>query len=149
MRFMVMVKADARSEAGQPVSAEVLAALEKYNEDLVNAGVLLAGEVLKPSSCGARVRFSGARRTVVDGPFPAARDLLAGFWLIDVKSLDEAIAWVGRIPCGPDSEAEVEVRPVVEVAASAPAPPGLPTSAPHRLRPADFGSAPPEPSVTS
>ncbi|GAA4000032.1 YciI family protein [Allokutzneria multivorans] len=116
MRFMVMVKADARSEAGQPLSAELRVAMSRYNEELVSAGVLLAGEGLKPSSCGARVLFSGARRTVVDGPFARARDLLAGFWLIDVKSLDEAIAWVERIPCDPGSEAEVEVRPVTETA---------------------------------
>ncbi|SDN12459.1 YciI family protein [Allokutzneria albata] len=115
MRFMVMVKANARSEAGELPSAELLTAMGAFNEELAGAGVLLAGEGLKPSSEGARVRFDGERRTVIDGPFAETKELLAGFWLIDVKSLDEAIAWVKRIPCEPGVEAsEVEIRPVHE-----------------------------------
>ncbi|MCP3798778.1 YciI family protein [Allokutzneria sp. A3M-2-11 16] len=113
MRFMIMVKANAESESGEPPSQELFAAMGRFNEELVNAGVLLAGEGLKPSSQGARVRFGGGRRTVVDGPFAETEELLAGFWLIDVKSLDEAIAWVERVPC---EEGEVEIRPVFEPA---------------------------------
>src|SRR5579859_6470045 len=99
MRFMVMVKATEESEAGVLPSQEILTAMGKYNEELVKAGVLLAGEGLQASSKGARVRFSGDKRTVIDGPFTEAKELIAGFWLIQVKSKDEAIEWVKRCPC--------------------------------------------------
>src|SRR3954468_8585777 len=98
MRFMVMVKATPNSEAGVMPGRELLAAMGKYNEELAKAGVLLAGEGLHPSSKGARVRFSGANRTVVDGPFAESKELIAGFWLIQVKSKEEAIEWVKRCP---------------------------------------------------
>lgn len=114
MRFMVMVKATAESEAGQMPSEEMLAAMGKYNEELVNAGVLLAGEGLHPSSKGAKVRFSGTGRTVIDGPFTEAKELIAGFWLIDVKSMDEAIEWVKRCPNPMEGESEIEIRRVFE-----------------------------------
>ena len=112
MRFMVLVKADARSEAGVMPSEELLAAMGRYNEELVKAGVLLAGEGLHPSSRGARVRFSGSSRTVIDGPFAETKELIAGFWLIQVKSLDEAIEWMKRAPMGGDTE--LEIRQVFE-----------------------------------
>src|SRR5688572_17182636 len=98
MRFMVIVKADKDSEAGVMPSEQLLAEMGKYNEELVKAGVLLAGEGLHPSSTGARVRFSGSTRTVIDGPFAETKELVAGFWLIQVKSREEAIEWVKRIP---------------------------------------------------
>lgn len=113
MRFMVIVKADARSEAGELPSAELLAAMGKYNEELVKAGVLLAGEGLHPSSRGVRVRFSADRRTVVEGTFGG--DLVAGFWLIQVKSLEEAVEWVKRVPFETnDGEPEIEIRQVFD-----------------------------------
>ena len=116
MRFMILVKANADSEAGVLPSAELLSAMGKYNEELVKAGVLLAGEGLHPSSRGARVRFSGTERTVTDGPFAETKELVAGFWLIEVKSREEAIEWVKRIPFGGDDgeAAEVEIRQVFE-----------------------------------
>jgi hypothetical protein len=115
MRFMIIVKASKDSEAGKLPSQELLTAMGKYNEDLANAGVLLAGEGLQPSSKGARVRFSGEQRTVIDGPFPEAKDLVAGFWLWQVKSKDEAIEWVKRCPNPmPGTEAEIEIRQVFE-----------------------------------
>ncbi|MFB9907165.1 YciI family protein [Allokutzneria oryzae] len=120
MRFMVMVKADTQSEAGLPPSAELVTAMAKFNEELVNAGVLLAAEGLKPSSTGVRVRLAGESRTVVDGPFAETKELLAGFWLIDVKSMDDAIAWIKRVPCEPGGEGDVEIRPVFEAADFAP-----------------------------
>src|SRR5437899_2219994 len=98
MRFMVLVKANAESEAGVLPSAEILTEMGKYNEELVNAGVMLAGEGLHPSSQGARVKFSGGKRTVTDGPFTETKELIAGFWLIQAKSKDEAIEWVKRAP---------------------------------------------------
>ena len=98
MRFMVLVKANEESEAGVLPSAEILTAMGKYNEELVKAGVMVAGEGLHPSSRGVRVRFSGDQRTVVDGPFPETKELLAGFWLIDVKSRQEALEWASRCP---------------------------------------------------
>ena len=114
MRFMVIIKADARSEAGVMPSQRLLTEMGKYNEELVKAGVMLAGEGLHPSSKGARVRFSGTERSVVDGPFSETKELVAGFWLIQVKSKEEAIEWVKRIP-NPDNENfEVEVRQVFE-----------------------------------
>src|SRR6184192_2628403 len=99
MRFMVLLKADKHTEVGVLPSTELLAAMGKYNEELVKAGVLLAGEGLQPSSKGARVKFSGDKRTVVDGPFAETKELIAGFWLIQVKSKEEAIEWVKRCPC--------------------------------------------------
>ncbi len=114
MRFMVLVKATEESEAGVMPSEELLAAMGKYNEELVNAGVMLAGEGLHPSSKGARVKFSGKERTVVDGPFAEAKELVAGFWLIQVKSKEEAIEWVKRCPNPMEGESEIEVRQVFE-----------------------------------
>jgi len=116
MRFMLLVKANADSEAGVLPSEEMLTEMGKYNEELVKAGVLLAGEGLHPSSKGARVRFSGSKRTVVDGPFAEAKELIAGFWLIDVKSREEAIEWVKRCPNPMDGESEIEIRQVFEAA---------------------------------
>ncbi len=115
MRFMVMVKATAASEAGVMPSEGLLAEMGRYNEELANAGVLLAGEGLHPSSRGARVRFAGSRRTVVEGPFAGTGELVAGFWLIQVKSLEEAIEWVRRCP-NPfeEGESEIEIRQVFE-----------------------------------
>ena len=111
---MVMVKADKNSEAGVMPSEQLLAEMGKYNEELVRAGVLLAGEGLQPSSKGARVRFSGSKRTVIDGPFPETKDLVAGFWLLQVKSKEEAIEWVKRCPNPMPGESEIEIRQVFE-----------------------------------
>jgi hypothetical protein len=115
MRFMVIVKANPESEAGVLPSSELLAAMQRYNEELVKAGVMLAGEGLQPSSKGARVRFAGGRTSVVDGPFTEAKELVAGFWIIQVKSKEEAIQWVRRIPHSDDQESEVEIRQVFEL----------------------------------
>ena len=115
MRFMILLKADENSEAGEMPSEELLAAMGKFNEEMVNAGVMLGGEGLHPSSKGARVRFSGSERTVIDGPFTETKELLAGFWLIDVKSKEEAIEWVKRIPSPHEGgNAEIELRQVFE-----------------------------------
>jgi len=114
MRFMLIVKADANSEAGVMPSQELLTEMGKYNEELVKAGVLLAGEGLHPSSKGARVKFSGSGRTVVDGPFSETKELVAGFWLIEVKSKEEAIEWVKRCPNPMQGESEIEIRQVFE-----------------------------------
>ncbi|MGH7384626.1 MAG: YciI family protein [Candidatus Rokuibacteriota bacterium] len=114
MRFMILVKADKNTEAGTMPSEKLLAEMGKYNEELVKAGVMLAGEGLHPTSKGARVKFSGAKRTVVDGPFTGAKDLIAGFWLFQVKSKEEAIEWVKRCPNPTDPEAEIEIRQVFE-----------------------------------
>ena len=114
MRFMVMVKANADSEAGVMPSQELLAAMGKYNDELVKAGVLLAAEGLQPSSRGARVKFSGTKRTVIDGPFAETRELVAGFWLIQVKSKSEAIEWVKRCPNPMEGDSEIEIRQVFE-----------------------------------
>ena len=114
MRFMLIVKADANSEAGVMPSQELLTEMGKYNEELVKAGVLLAGEGLHSSSKGARVKFSGSKRTVVDGPFPETKELVAGFWLIEVKSKEEAIEWVKRCPNPMQGESEIEIRQVFE-----------------------------------
>jgi hypothetical protein len=114
MRFMVIVKANEESEAGVMPSQEALTEMGKYNEQLVNAGVMLAGEGLHPSSKGVRVRFSGSERTVIDGPFAETKELIAGFWLIQAKSREEAIEWVKRAPF--DGGAEIEVRQVFEAA---------------------------------
>jgi hypothetical protein len=114
MRFMVIVKATQDSEAGVMPSQELMAAMGKFNEELVKAGVMLAGEGLQPSSKGARVRFSGDQRTVIDGPFTEAKELIAGFWLWQVKSREEAIEWVKRCPNPMPGESEIEIRQVFE-----------------------------------
>jgi hypothetical protein len=114
MRFMILVKADKNTEAGVLPSEQLLADMGKFNEELVKAGVMLAGEGLQPSSKGARVKFSGAKRTVIDGPFAEVKELIAGFWLIDVKSKEEAIEWVKRIPNPTGEESEIEIRQVFE-----------------------------------
>jgi hypothetical protein len=114
MRFMVMVKATDQSEAGEMPGQEMLEQMQKYNEELVKAGVMLAGEGLHPSSKGARVKFSGDKRTVSDGPFTETKELVAGFWLWDVKSKEEAIEWVKRCPNPMDEESEIEIRQVFE-----------------------------------
>src|ERR671918_586571 len=103
MRFMVIVKADRNTEAGVMPSQELLTAMGKYNEELVNAGVLLAGEGLHPSSKGKRVRFSGKQRTVIDGPFAETKELIAGFWMFQAKSMEEAVEWVKRVPFDEES----------------------------------------------
>ena len=115
MRFMVMVKATQDSEAGKMPSQELLQAMGKYNEELAKAGILLAGEGLQPSSKGARVRFSGATRTVVDGPFTETKELVAGFWLWKVKSKEEAIEWVKRCPNPMPTDSEIEIRQIFEM----------------------------------
>ena len=111
MRFMILVKADKNSEAGVLPDQEILTAMGKYNEELAQAGVLLAGEGLHPSAKGARVKFSGGQRTVIDGPFAETKELIAGFWLWQVQSKEEAIEWVKRCPM---EEAEIEIRQVFE-----------------------------------
>ena len=115
MRFMIIVKATEDSEAGKLPSAELLTAMGKFNEELVNAGVLLAGEGLHPSAKGARIRYDGARRIVTDGPFAETRELIAGFWLIQVKSKEEAIEWMKRCPNPFDGPSEIEIRQVYEM----------------------------------
>jgi hypothetical protein len=112
MRFMIMVKATEDSEAGVMPDEKLLTEMGKYNEELVKAGVMLAGEGLHPSSKGARVRFSGANRTVIDGPFTETKELIAGFWLWEVASLEEAIEWVKRCPNPMLVESEIEIRQV-------------------------------------
>jgi len=116
MRFMMLIKADKNTEAGVLPSKELIAAMGKFNEDMMKAGVLLGGEGLQASSKGARVRFSPGKRTVIEGPFADSKDLIAGFWLIQVKSKEEAIAWAKRCPdpLGEDMEAEIEIRQVFE-----------------------------------
>jgi hypothetical protein len=114
MRVMVMVKATRESEAGEMPSTELMAAMGRYNEELVQAGVMLAGEGLHPSSKGARVRFSGTTRSVIDGPFAETKELVAGYWLWQVRSMDEAIEWVRRCPNPMMSDSEIEIRPVFE-----------------------------------
>jgi hypothetical protein len=115
MRFMVIVKANADSEAGVMPSTELLKAMGDYNEELVKAGVMLAGDGLHPSSKGARVRFDAEGKTsVIDGPFAETKELIAGFWIIQVSSLEEAIEWVRRVPSVPGEESEIEIRQVFE-----------------------------------
>jgi hypothetical protein len=114
MRFMVIIKADKDSEAGVLPDEKLLTDMGNFNEELVNAGVMLAGEGLHPSSKGARVRFSGSKRTVIDGPFTETKELIAGFWLWQTKSLEEAIEWVKRCPNPSAGETEVEIRQVFE-----------------------------------
>jgi hypothetical protein len=117
MRFMVIVKATKNSEAGVMPSTEMLEAMGKYNEELIKAGVMLAGEGLQPSSKGARIRFSGDKRTVIDGPFAETKELIAGFWLWEVKSKEEAIEWAKRCPNPmPGEDSELELRQVFETA---------------------------------
>jgi hypothetical protein len=115
MRFMIIVKATKNSEAGVLPDEQLLAAMMKYNEELMKAGVMLAGEGLQPSSKGARVKFSGSQRTVTDGPFAETKELIAGFWMWQVKSKEEAIEWVKRCPNPmPGEESEIEIRQVFE-----------------------------------
>ena len=114
MRVMVIVKATAESERGEMPGTELLTAMGAYNEELVKAGIMLAGEGLHPSSKGKRVRFSGKDRTVVDGPFAETKELIAGFWLWQVRSMDEAVEWVRRCPNPMLGDSEIEIRPVFE-----------------------------------
>jgi hypothetical protein len=113
MRVMVLVKATGDSEAGTMPSTELLEAMGKYNEELVDAGIMLAGEGLHPSSRGKRIVFDGSERTVVDGPFPQVSELVAGFWLWQVEDMDEAVAWVKRCPNPMLGRSEIDIRPVV------------------------------------
>jgi len=115
MRFMILVKADKNSEAGVLPDEKLLAEMGKFNEELVKAGVMLAGEGLQPSSKGARVKFSGSKRTVIDGPFAETKELIAGYWLWQVKSKEEAVEWVKRCPNPfPGTESEIEIRQLFE-----------------------------------
>jgi hypothetical protein len=114
MRVMVLVKASKDSEAGDMPTEKLLTEMGRYNEELVKAGIILAGEGLHPSSKGARVRFSGTKRTVVDGPFSETKELVAGFWLWEVKSMEEAIEWVKRCPNPMNDDSEIEIRRVFE-----------------------------------
>jgi hypothetical protein len=116
MKFMILLKADENTEAGVMPDEKLLTEMGKYNEELVKAGVLLAAEGLQPSSKGARVKFSGTKRTVVDGPFAETKELIAGFWMIQVKSKEEAIEWVKRCPNPLMGDAEIEIRRVFEAA---------------------------------
>lgn len=115
MKVMVMVKASPESEAGEMPSEELLTAMGNYNEQLVKAGIMLAGEGLHPSSKGKRVRFSGTQRTVIDGPFAETKELVAGYWMWQVKSMDEAVEWLKRCPNPMMSESEVEIRQVFTI----------------------------------
>jgi hypothetical protein len=115
MRFMLIVKANDDTEAGIPPSPELMEEMGRFNEELANAGVLLAGEGLQPSSKGARVLFDGQKRTVTDGPFTETKELIAGFWLIQAKSIDEAIEWVKRVPNPTGAEGVIEIRQVFEL----------------------------------
>jgi hypothetical protein len=116
MRVMVMVKATKDSEAGVLPSTELIAQMGKYNEQLVKAGIMLAGDGLKPSSKGKRVRFSGEKRTVIDGPFAETKELIAGYWIWEVRSMEEAVEWLKRCPNPHPGESEVEIRPFFEAA---------------------------------
>jgi hypothetical protein len=116
MRVMVIVKATASSEAGTMPSTELLEAMGRFNEELVAAGIMQAGDGLKPSSAGKRVAFDGASRTVIDGPFAETKELIAGFWIWQVKDLDEAVAWVKRCPNPMPEPSEIEIRPLYEMA---------------------------------
>ena len=115
MRVMVVVKASKESESGASPDATILEAMGAFNEELVKAGIMLAGEGLHPSAKGKRVQFSGARRTVTDGPFAETKELIAGFWMWKVKSMDEAVEWVKRCPNPHASDSEIEIRPVFEL----------------------------------
>ncbi|MGN6111117.1 MAG: YciI family protein [Kofleriaceae bacterium] len=125
MKFMMIIKSDARTEAGAMPSEQMLAAMGKYNEELVKAGVLLDASGLHPSAKGAKVQFSGGKRTVIDGPFSESKELIAGFWMLQVPSKEEAIAWARRVPFEADehgSDAEVELRQVFEMEDFGPSP---------------------------
>ena len=115
MKFMILIKADKNSEAGVMPDEKLLTEMGKFNEELVKAGVMLAGEGLQPSSKGARVKFSGDKRIVTDGPFPETKELIAGFWIWKVKSKEEAIEWVKRCPNPMPGESEIEIRQVFEM----------------------------------
>ncbi|MGH9143600.1 MAG: YciI family protein [Vicinamibacterales bacterium] len=115
MRVMVVVKASKESESGAPPDEKILTAMGHFNEELVKAGVMLAGEGLHPSSKGKRVRFSGTQRTVVDGPFAETKELIAGYWMWKVKSMEEAVEWARRCPNPHNSDSEIEIRPVYEM----------------------------------
>ena len=115
MRVMVIVKASTASEAGEMPDERMLSEMGKYNEELVNAGIMLAGDGLHPSSKGKRVRFSGSERIVIDGPFAETKELIAGYWLWQVKSMDEAVAWLKKCPNPHNEVSEVEIRPLFEV----------------------------------
>ena len=114
MRFMVMVKASRESEAGKMPSRKLLEDMGKFNEELVKAGMMLAGEGLHPSSRGARVLFSGSKRTVIDGPFPETKELVAGFWILKAKSREEVIEWMKRCPNPMESDSDIEIRQIFE-----------------------------------
>ena len=116
MRVMVLVKATDDSEKGNPPTAELLEAMGKFNDELRNAGILLAADGLRPSSQGKRIAFDGPDRTVIDGPFAETRELVAGFWLWEVKDMDEAVAWVKRCPNPMPGPSEIEIRPLYETA---------------------------------
>ena len=120
MRFMVIVKASKDSEAGKMPSEDMLGAMAKFNEEMVKAGVMLDGNGLQPSSKGARIRFSGKNRTVIDGPFAETKELVAGYWIIQVKNKEEAIAWMQRCPNPHDEDGEIEIRQVFEMEDFAP-----------------------------
>lgn len=145
MRVMVLIKANKESEAGVMPSEQLLTDMGRYNEELVKAGIMLAGEGLHPSSKGKRVRFAGTKRTVIDGPFTEAKELIAGFWLWQVKSMDEAVEWVKRCPSDPNAPPEeIEIRLVGETedfAASDPS--GELRAAEYRLREQVAGAAKP------
>lgn len=115
MRVMVMVKATADSEAGMPPTSELLEAMGKYNEALADAGIMQGGDGLKPSSAGKRVAFDGLGRTVIDGPFAETKEIVAGYWLWEVKDMDEAVAWVKRCPNPMPGPSEIEIRPLYEM----------------------------------
>ena len=115
MRVLVLVKATTDSEAGVMPSAELIEAMGKYNEDLVNAGIMLSGEGIKPSSQGKRIAFDGDSRTIIDGPFPATGELVAGFWMWEVEDMDEAVEWAKRCPNPMPGPSEIEIRPVYEM----------------------------------
>jgi hypothetical protein len=116
MRVMVIVKASPESEAGKMPSTELMAAMGNYNEELVKAGIMKVGDGLHPSSRGKRVAFSGQKRTVIDGPFAETKELIAGYWVWEVKDMDEAVAWVKRCPNPMESDSEIEIRPFFEAA---------------------------------
>lgn len=134
MRFMVIGKATKETEAGAPPDPEMWEAMGKYNEELVKAGVLVAAEGLHPSSKGVRVRFSGDQRAVIDGPFAETKELIAGFWLLQVRSLEEAIEWVKRSPPISKGETEVEIRQVFEMEELSPTVPEERVERKERLR---------------
>jgi hypothetical protein len=125
MRFMLMVRATADSENNAPPDVEIMTEMTKFNEEMVKAGVMLAGEGLQPSSKGARIRFSGSRRTVVDGPFAESKELIAGFWILQVRSKEEALEWAKRCPAPFRTDCELELRQIFEAEDFANAPPEL------------------------